>query len=350
LIKTELKRLFKETNNIVSIEFGDITDQKARGDRISENAGAGAEIDNNKHGLDRTIAQSLSIDPAKLSALPKVSEDPDDSLVIIPRADFLWNWIEVIKPVEKVGSAPDGFAILADMGFEWGFKEFHQLCLNKVPRRHTTPFFDCSGRERRKLRSNANETLGLAVKALEMRGLAYFDSESDIEIHIDEPLGKDSPHTASFSFKILIKRRIESTRGDEKYNVQSYSKLEAKFFKELNDGPVTQNGSDPLDPEIRRTSNEMHMETLAKQYEELMEASWQHQTLSFDWYILGVFKGFICALAWYFLFDHWSEGHQRNRDAGYDKAMQQSVKCNILQGNESYFEFEMTYYGWYEHN
>jgi L-asparaginase/Glu-tRNA(Gln) amidotransferase subunit D len=349
LIARELKKLFKTTDNIISLEFGDITDPKAIGERSIENSIAGSELENNKHGLDQTITQSLSVDPATLPTLPAISDDPDDSLVIIPRSDFLWTFSEVIKPVERVGSAPDGFAILADMGFEWGFKEFHQLCLNRVAMRHNKPFFECGTRERRTLKSNASKMLNLTAIALERRGLAYFDWENEPVIRLSESSGDDSVHSPSFSLRIVLKRKNQTVRGDEKYNVQSYSPLESQFFKDLNEGPGRED-EDPAESPLSSLSNVQHVNALAIAYDALMESSWQQQTLSFDWYILGVFKGITCAMAWYFLFDDWSRWHDRNRNAGYDKAMRQSVKCDIVQGGEAYFEFEMTYYGWYEHN
>jgi hypothetical protein len=233
------------------------------------------------------------------------------------------------------------------MGFEWGFKEFHQLFLKRVPKQHNTPFFDCSVRERKELRSNANRMLNLAAAALERRGIAYFEKECDTEIPVDEPIGEHAKNNPSFSVRVLLKRRNQVIRGDEKYNVQSYSRLESEFFRELNDGPVRQSGDDQEPP---GTPNDKQLKTLADRYEELLELSWQYQMLSFDWYILGVFKGFTCAMAWYFLFDDWSRWHDRSMNTGYDRAMRQSVKCDILQGGEAYFAFEMTYYGWYEHD
>ena len=342
LITKKLKDLFNSTDNIISIEFGDITDPKAFGARNLDSSTNGSEHENNKPSLDHSITQILSIEPDTIPALPTLSNDPDDSLVVIPRSDFLWTLSEVIKPVERVGSAPDGFAILADMGFEWGFKEFHQLCLNRVARVDSKPFFECSGSERKKLRSNANDMLARTAEALEKRGIAYFQESGQPELRISEA-GLDA-RTPCFSLRVGLKRKNQTTRGDERYNVQSYSPQESEFFKELNDGPEFLDDAD----EEMKAANEQHMKMLAASYSDLMEASWQHHTTSFDWYVLGVFKGFTCAVAWYFLFDDWSKWHDRNRNAGYDRAMRQSVKCDILEGGEAYFEFEMTYYGWYE--
>jgi hypothetical protein len=92
LIARELKKLFKTTDNIISLEFGDITDPKAIGARIIENSVTGSELENNNHGLEQTIAQSLSIDPDTMPGAPNVSDDTDDSLVTIPRSDFLWTF------------------------------------------------------------------------------------------------------------------------------------------------------------------------------------------------------------------------------------------------------------------
>ena len=344
LITKKLKDLFNSTDNIISIEFGDITESKTRN---LDSSTSSSELEHNKQGLDHSITQILSIDPDTIPALPKLSNDPDDSLVIIPRSDFLWTLSEVIKPVERVGSAPDGFAILADMGFEWGFKEFHQLCLNRVARVDSKPFFECSRDERRKLRSNASEMLALTAAALEKRGIAYFQENCQPEIRINEA-GFDETHTPSFSLRVVLKRKNQATRGDERYNVQSYSPKESEFFKELNDGPRKPELLEDADEETLKSANVEHMKMLAASYSALMEASWRHHTTSFDWYVLGVFRGFTCAVAWYFLFDDWSRWHDRNRNAGYDRAMRQSVKCDILEGGEAYFEFEMTYYGWYE--
>jgi len=344
LITKKLKDLFNSTDNIISIEFGDITESKTRN---LDSSTSSSELEHNKQGLDHSITQILSIDPDTIPALPKLSNDPDDSLVIIPRSDFLWTLSEVIKPVERVGSAPDGFAILADMGFEWGFKEFHPLCLNRVARVDSKPFFECSRDERRKLRSNASEMLALTAAALEKRGIAYFQENCQPEIRINEA-GFDETHTPSFSLRVVLKRKNQATRGDERYNVQSYSPKESEFFKELNDGPRKPELLEDADEETLKSANVEHMKMLAASYSALMEASWRHHTTSFDWYVLGVFRGFTCAVAWYFLFDDWSRWHDRNRNAGYDRAMRQSVKCDILEGGEAYFEFEMTYYGWYE--
>jgi len=336
-----VQKLFTNSNNIISLEFGDIFDETP-GQVLNKNAPGGDERQPRRD-------PSSSIDLAASGANRMLKFRGKSTSVVMPRADFLWNMSEIIRPVEKVGSGPDGFAILADMGFEWGFEEFHQLWRSRASAPGRKSFGEYKAAEQTKLVSAATKMLRLALQALEMRGIAFFDGHEDTEIHID-PNRRDGVNPpASFSFKVSIKRKDEEIRGDEKYTVQSYSQEEADFFRELNDGPARRNNNGgPLEPNVSGELDQHHLEALADQYERLMESSWKFQMNSFDWYLLGVFKGFTCAIAWYLLFDQLAENHAIVMDGGYDRAMRQSVRCNILQSDESFFVFEMTYYGWYE--
>ena len=77
--------------------------------------------------------------------------------VVVPRADFLWNMSEVIKePFRKSGIGPDRIAILADMGFEWGLEEFHQLWRSRIigSRSQVLPGIQSGGTNKTRLRSD----------------------------------------------------------------------------------------------------------------------------------------------------------------------------------------------------
>lgn len=362
LITTALKKLFKDNNNIISIEFGDITDQKARAERIIENTrsrnGEGQAFGREHffaQALARNIPDEHDLEKKRLRherrrRLMDYYDIPEDTMLRIPRVDLLWAFGEIIKSYESVGAAPDGFAILSNMGFEWGFEGFHALQRKRAPRMEGSAFFECEPATQKALVSSANRLLRRTIKSFERSGLVFFVEKQNSVIKVEpEPGSAGQTSSPRFSFPVFIKRAHEHLRDDEKYNVQSYSRDEAEFFRELNSEPDEddeggEGGRAGADHEF----DEDARKPLAIRYDKLMEASWKNKTGSLDWFILGVFKGVACAVAWYFLFDRWAKDFDTNKQTGVDKALQQSVQCDIERGSEDFFKFRMTYYGWYE--
>lgn len=335
LIVDTLRGLFdeKENHNIISIEFGDITDQNAKIAKRNERLDNEIDADRDRPGPSKASFSNFMTLLSGSKTRRRRSLSSQDSLVTIPRTDFLWHLGEAASPFERVGAGPDGFALLADRGFDWGFYGFHRYQQQQEPRTDDTLFFECRSVKRDRLILEANKILHHTVLTIRNSGIAIIERPESVKITC-EPRNSEKHSSHSFSFEITVLRGSEFVRSDEKFTVQCYSEQERLFFTKLDAGPTS--GQD----------SEAHFQELGQLYQELLENTWQQKTTSLDWFLLGAFKGVACATACYFLFDRWAKAYKTNQDSQHLRALRGSVKCNILVASTDVLRFNMTYYGW----
>ena len=89
--------------------------------------------------------------------LGQAGDFSEGSFVFLSRAwDFLLILDEIVRPFERIGAGPDGFAIVSDMGFEFGYS-----ITSSFSRKHFKPLHGVHGDELREKMFKACEVCWL---------------------------------------------------------------------------------------------------------------------------------------------------------------------------------------------
>jgi hypothetical protein len=337
IVEDALRAYLVGRKNINTIGLGPITNAR---EMMIHNA-------MQKSSYHRNLASAFSLSYRdqrvdKELSLHSPTEEPasstDNLEVILPRFQFLNQLNFIVKPFENVGSAPDGFYVLSDIGFQWSFKEFQFLIKPDEKRVLRTPYRDRSSEERQRTEAVCRTLLERAQRLLRRRGLASALIEGFAiklpTLLADAGESAIPPIRESFSF-IATLHRTETRDTDERFTAKSCSEREIEFFNLLNTGPEVE-----LD-------HLKHFHDLDRRLSQLRQSTWRDKTGPLEWLIIGLCKGIACGLACYLGFDQYAEGYLATSDAEHLESLRQAVECEILYGDSVTLCLKVTYHGWY---
>jgi len=323
LITQSLRGIFR-VKNILSEELREIFDQEAMFARLAQRSRLRQEIESSRR---KDFRKRGSLDTKRL-AITDQGESVDFSqgaFVSLSRWDFLLVIDQIVTPFERIGAGPDGFAIVSDMGFEFGYSITSSF--------GTKHFRLLHGEMRQKERSEPLLDAARSVLA-DMVSLLRDTRIADIRIERKLMTTETNPgERGMFYFEIALDEPFDRVGRDEKYSAHSYSKGEEEFFVCLRRGPEPGSGIEEYYELIRRVYRRQLLET------------WTKPTKALDWFLIGIFKGVTCELASLLRFDQKAVEWRRFRqNVDHERVLRQAVKCRIIESDNDYLSLRFEYY------
>lgn len=310
--------------NILNDVLGSIVDQTEQREWRSKEA----ERDRSEY---RSLVQGLiASGPSEvLPAVPKPSELPEDLLsltTIFPRPQFLLALMQLMRPYEVGRCGPDGFAVINEMGFEWGRRALDALVTARP--REDKGFLALKMKEDRdKLIDNAIEFVNNIGRRLRQFGIADLVETPVTVIAEGDP---DTIGDGAISLEIKVMKQGWPVRSDELYAVIGHRDSENELFQQLRDGC-----------DLTWYDDEM-TQRLEGLYQELFTTNWDARPCPLDWFIIGVFMAVVCGLLRYLMFDKWVQ-HCDTEDIRYANALRQSITTTMIVADKNVLKVRFEY-------
>ena len=324
LIRNKIAEFFEERPNIISEELQYVIKHDVS-----------SQIKEHYKDLETTdLKRKNRIEKRRLS-LPNLPRQLEKRLnfppnfVALSHNDFKLLLNEFVRTFEQVGSGPDGFEILYNLGFDIGTPIFKFFAPpeNLDNRSESDEGYILFSQRNQLDQQNAldivNYRLEEVAKLLENSGAADVTIKSKVAINSTEPAD-------SFSFRVSVKRYGRRERGDEKYAVMTFSDNEARFFQKLSYGCGDEQEINSFIGELKGIYNELLINT------------WKNSAQAIDWLILGIYKSIACEIARDLRFDRMAV--DALTQAGVLNSLRQAVKVNIKKGDEKDFTVEFSYF------
>ena len=326
LLQNAIYGVFR-VKNIVSEELRDICNQEDMHERLKKQADLSRDSETTRR---REFRKRGALSLASLGAVPEAGPDrmaafAEGSFVSLSRWDFLLILEEIVRPFDRIGAGPDGFAIISDMGFEFGFSLTSSFSRKRFGALHGSRAQSLE-EKRGGMRQAGDGVLQDMVELLRLTRIANVSVGQPLQFSLDESTARKS-----FYFEVSFEESFDRESGDEKYAAESYSDGEEEFFRLLRQG--FPEGSDV----------EQHYEELGKIYRRQMRKTWTKPTKTLDWFLIGIFKGVACELASLLRFDARAVDRFR-RSNNHEKVLRQSVRCRILESYNNYTALRFEYY------
>jgi hypothetical protein len=330
LVKKTIRSFLLGRENIVTLDLGDITDQSALRGRSEELIKDELHNDHSRRQANMDPVARVRFEPPNAPQAKDWSSGRAEAFLgtELLRGDFLWFLGELIRPLEKAGAAPDGFAVLTDMGFDWGYYGVEGYYKDKGWLADGVTFPKRTDKQRATLIEGSNEIIEAVRRTLAERGMSQVEHGETRGITTQLGRGGHQGEVDKFWFEVMVRKGADKPQHEERYRVQHYADREAEFFRVLSRG----------------VSREPRTE-LAEIYAELEEKSWRQPLNDVDWFVLGAFKGATSAIASYLQFDELCSGLPGLQEKkARIRAIRESIRLEVLPQGMTSFRLRATYY------
>ena len=250
--------------------------------------------------------------------------------VIVSREGFTAMVDEIVRPFQRVGAAPDGFAVLSNIGFEMGLGIVGTIGDWSRTQYPLKRFRDQPAQEKADQLAEAARVLEFVANSCRNAGVAEVTIEPEVQTGPALEVWKAGDAAEWLRFRVRLERHDAMDWMHEKYAVVAFSQDDREFFRIMMDD---RSDHRPLRAERERD----------EAFTDLLLNRWQHNLSGVDWFLLGLWKGVGCGIARALRFDSLAvEG--RHLQPGHLRALRQAVRCEILFGNPHAFGLAFTYY------
>ena len=239
---------------------------------------------------------------------------------------FLWLLMGIVHPFEIAHSGPDGFSFINEMGFYFGREHLNAL-ISDDPRENKSLLLRQTKGDVEKLIQRAESFTKHVAHFLYRSGMADIAQE----VTVKPPQNADNLSDGSICLVIKVKKHGRLVRPDELFAVIGHRDEEAELFRQLREGC-----------DLTLYEHECPVD-LEQRYKDLFTTSWNTQTSSLDWFLIGVFKAVICGVLRDLMFDPWVQQCVSNNTPNYVNALRQSVTTTVLLADEHLLHVRFDY-------
>jgi L-asparaginase/Glu-tRNA(Gln) amidotransferase subunit D len=314
LLRQQLRDYFKYRPNIISNELRLIMDPAQLKSEWEKSDGAMKDLAEKRS--ERFATRSFT-DLGRLGrAVDEINGHSDREeerrTLLLPRNDYLGLIDELaLSHFERIGTGPQGYQTLCSVGFRLGHmtaKKYLDTAIhNNISVWPHRQILSAQSAEHRSLMlDTASEALAQAIERLRVSGLVDItltqkEKEERWLVADDHAIG----------FSVTIRRHSEVGAQGEKYSGQSYLDKESQLFDDMRSGN-------------RGT------EFLREEYDRLLGNTFEHDTRSSDWLVLGILRGFVASIAQAVYINVWTMESIRDPNSPiYRRALQEAAKCRL---------------------
>ena len=329
LLRQTLDRFFQERPNLITEELAGLTDRDknvGRRDRLAAEARSSEHI---AHGWDPRYGIFEALKRRVRKHAGHATEHHGNTGVLLSREGFTAMVDEIVRPFQRVGAAPDGFAVLSNIGFEMGMGIVGTVGDWSRTQYPLKRFRDRPDRE--EALEKAAEVLRKVAEICREAGVAAVSVHKAICTSPPADTWPEGDPAECLRFAIRLERHDPMEWAHEKYAVVAFSTDDDEFFELL----ALRDGCSVPPERLGRMREEA--------FTDLLLNRWQHNLSGVDWFLLGLWKGVACGIARGLRFDSLAvEG--RHLQPGHLRALRQAIRCEILFGNPHAFGLEFTYH------